>query len=86
LTAREELRRTQLGLDQLPPRCRQVIWLHKVEGLSTRETAERLGISLDTVEKQITQGMRALADFMIGGSGKIRRPFYARRRSRSEVQ
>ena len=86
LTAREELRRTQLGLDQLPPRCRQVIWLRKVEGLSTRETAERLGIGLDTVEKQITQGMRALADFMLGGSGKIRRPFYARRRSRSEVQ
>src|SRR5689334_2938293 len=44
LTAREELRRTQLGLDQLPPRCRQVIWLRKVEGLATRETAERLGI------------------------------------------
>jgi len=85
LTAREELRRTQRGLDQLPPRCREVIWLRKVEGLSTRETAERLGISLDTVEKQISQGMRALADFMLGGNGKIRRPLYARRRSGGEV-
>lgn len=85
LTAREELRRTQRGLEQLPPRCREVIWLRKVEGLSTRETADRLGISLDTVEKQITQGMRALADFMLGGSGKIRRPFYAPRRSGSEL-
>ncbi|HKP34065.1 MAG TPA: RNA polymerase sigma factor [Sphingomicrobium sp.] len=86
LTAREELRRTQQGLDQLPPRCREVIWLRKVEGLSTRETAERLGIGLDTVEKQITQGMRALVDFMLGGDGKIRRPLYARRRSRSELR
>ena len=85
LSAREELRRTQQGLDQLPPRCREVVWLRKVEGLSTRETAERLGISVDTVEKQITQGMRALVDFMLGGDGKIRRPFYARR-SRSDLQ
>lgn len=85
LSAREELRLTQRGLDQLPPRCREVVWLRKVEGLSTRETAERLGIGLDTVEKQITQGMRALVDFMLGGDGKIRRPFYARRRSRNEL-
>jgi RNA polymerase sigma-70 factor (ECF subfamily) len=86
LSAREELRRTQRGLDQLPPRCREVIWLRKVEGLSTRETAERLGIGIDTVEKQITQGMRALVDFMLGGNGKIRRPFYARRRSGSDLR
>ena len=85
LSAREELRRTQRGLDQLPARCREVIWLRKVEGLSTRETAERLGISSDTVEKQVTQGMRALVDFMLGGSGKIRRPFYPRRRSGGEM-
>jgi RNA polymerase sigma-70 factor (ECF subfamily) len=84
LTARDELRRAQEGLDRLPPRCRQVVWLRKVQGLSTRETAEELGISIDTVEKQITQGMRALVDFMLGGSGKIRRPPILRRRSRSE--
>ena len=84
LNAREELRRTQHGLDQLPPRCREVVWLRKVEGLSTRETAERLGVGVDTVEKQITQGMRALVDFMLGGNGKIRRPSFGRRRSGSE--
>lgn len=85
LSARDELRRTQQGLDQLPPRCREVVWLRKVEGLSTRETAERLGVTVDTVEKQITQGMRALVDYMLGGSGKIRRPFTARRRSGSDL-
>lgn len=85
LSAREELRLTQQGLDRLPARCREVVWLRKVEGLSTRETAERLGIGVDTVEKQITNGMRALVDFMLGGNGKIQRPFYARRRSRSDL-
>jgi len=59
--------------------------LRKVEGLSTRETADRLGITVDTVEKHITQGMRALVDFMLGGPGKISRPTFGRRRSRSEL-
>lgn len=85
LNAREELRLAQRGLDQLPPRCREVVWLRKVEGLSTRETADRLGVGIDTVEKQITQGMRALADFMLGGTGRIRRPRLDRRRSGSEL-
>lgn len=71
LEARDDLRRTQQGLDQLPPRCREVVTLRKIEGYSTRETAERLGVGIDTVEKQLTLGMRALVDFLLGGSGKI---------------
>lgn len=73
LTARDELRRVQAGLDRLPPRCREVVRLRKIEGLSTRETAERLGVGIDTVEQQTVHGMRALVDFMLGGTGKIQR-------------
>lgn len=73
LTGREELRRVQLGLDRLPPRCREVLRLRKVEGLSTREVAARLGVGIDAVEQQTTLGMRALVDFMLGGDGRIRR-------------
>jgi RNA polymerase sigma-70 factor (ECF subfamily) len=73
LLAREELRRIQLGLEQLPPRCREVVLLRKIRGLSTRETANELGIGIDTVEKQMTLGMRALANFMLGGSAKVQR-------------
>ena len=83
LNARDELRRAQRGLEQLPARCREVVWLRKVEGLSTRETAIRLGISVDTVEKQTTLGMHALVDFMLGGDGKIKRPLQFRRRTRT---
>lgn len=73
LSAREELRRAQAGLDLLPPRCREVVRLRKIEGLSTRETATRLGVGIDTVEKQLTLGIRAMADFMLGGSGRVHR-------------
>jgi RNA polymerase sigma-70 factor (ECF subfamily) len=73
LTARDELRRAQAGLDLLPPRCREVVRLRKVEGLTTREAAERIGVTVATVERQMVQGMRALVDYMLGGTGKIRR-------------
>lgn len=84
LSARDELRRAEAGLSRLPPRCREVVRLRKVEGLSTKETAARLGISSDTVEKQMTQGMRALVDFMLGGAGKITRPPVVRRLFKGE--
>ena len=62
----------QAGLDRLPKRCREVIVLRRVEGLSQKEVAEQLGISVSTVEQQLTKGMRALVDFMLGGAGKVR--------------
>lgn len=74
LGGRDELRRLQLGLQNLPTKCRQVVELRKIHGMSQREVATRLGISEDTVERQTLLGMRALADFMLGGAGKIQRP------------
>lgn len=83
LEARDELRRAMAGIATLPPRCREVIRLRKVEGYSTREVAEQLGIGINTVEKQTTLGMRALVDFMLGGSGRIERPV-ARRSAKKD--
>ena len=74
LIARDELRRAMVGLERLPRRCRDVVRLRKFEGLSTLEVAEQMGVTIHTVEKQLTLGMRALTDFMLGGSGKIERP------------
>lgn len=81
-SANAELRRFELGLKRLPDRCREVVTLRKVEGLSQRECAERMGISEDTVERQIRHGMRALADFMLGGEGRIVRGASGGQRSR----
>lgn len=73
LTARDELRRVQAGLERLPARCRQVMTLRRVEGLSTKEVAAHLNISVSTVEQQVVHGLRALTDYMMGGQGRIRR-------------
>ncbi|MBD3835339.1 MAG: sigma-70 family RNA polymerase sigma factor [Brevundimonas sp.] len=82
LAAREDLRRAHDGLERLPPRCREVVRLRKLEGLSTRDVAERLRVSHHTVERQLTLGMRALTDFMLGGEGRIERGAPARRKTR----
>jgi len=84
LSARDGLRHAQAGLEKLPPRCRDVVRLRKVEGLSTREAAERLGVGIDTIERQLTLGMRALTDHMLGGAGRIVRAKFAPRRKRSD--
>ena len=62
--AREELRRLQAALDQLPPRCREAIVLRQVHGLSQREIAARMDISEKTVERHLSIGVRALADML----------------------
>lgn len=80
LDARDQLRRAQAGIAALPPRCSEVVRLRKIEGLSTAEAAERLGVSNATVERQLTMGMRALANFMLGGTAKLKRPTLIRRR------
>ena len=85
LTARDELRHAKEGIDKLPPKCREVILLHKVDGMTDRQAAEALGVSVETVRRQIKLGMKALIDHMLGGSGKIVRKNY-RRRAREEAQ
>ena len=56
--AKEELRRLQQAVDALPPRRRKIFVLHKYEGLSYSEIADKLGISKNTV---MVQMMKALS-------------------------
>lgn len=42
----------------LPPRCREIVILHKLQGLPQREVAARLGLSERTVEGQIRIGVK----------------------------
>lgn len=71
LDARQVLRRLAEAFDRLPDRCRQVVWLRRVEELSQKEVAARLGISEKTVEKQVAKGARLIADYF-HGSGRFR--------------
>jgi len=79
LAARDELRHAQAGIDKLPPRCREVMRLRKLDGLSTQEAADALGVSTETIRQQLKYGMKALIDHMMGGSGRVVRPSFARR-------
>jgi RNA polymerase sigma-70 factor (ECF subfamily) len=67
VSARQELKLLALALDRLPPRCRKVMWLRRVEGLSQREVAERLGVSVKAIEQQVSKGSRLLAQFVLAG-------------------
>lgn len=84
LDARDSLRRVQEGLEKLSPRVREIVLLRKIDGLDVRETAERLGIGKDAVNHQVMMGMKALADHMLGGAGRIVRRKYGARRTRGE--
>ncbi len=49
----------------LPEKCRIVFSLSRFEQCSHREIAEQLGISVKTIENQITKAMRMLRDILM---------------------
>lgn len=66
---RDELRRLAHALARLPTRVAEVFHLRRVEGLSQRDVAVRLGIAESTVEKHMVRGVIMMADwFKSGGS------------------
>jgi RNA polymerase sigma factor (sigma-70 family) len=66
LSAWQELKRVTRAFNQLPPRCREIVWLKKVDDLSMQEVANLLGLSVRTVENQVLKGMRLLSDTVYG--------------------
>ena len=53
-----DLERTFLqAVDQLPPKCKQVFVLSRLENLSHKEISSRLKISTKTVEVQVTKAL-----------------------------
>lgn len=58
--ARQEWHNLEQAIAALPPGCRSVLLLRKVELLSHQEIADRLGIAISTVEKQHARALRLL--------------------------
>ena len=58
--ARQEYALLERAIAELPAGCRSVLLLRKVELLSHREIADRLGIAISTVEKQHARALRLL--------------------------
>ncbi|PZP59166.1 MAG: hypothetical protein DI597_17085 [Pseudoxanthomonas spadix] len=60
----ERAQRMKTGLERLNPRPREVLLLHRLDGLSHAQIAERLGISVSMVEKHIARASFFLRDWM----------------------
>jgi len=68
VAGRDELRRLDRMLASLPARVAEVFRLRRVEGLSQREVAQRLGVAESTVEKHMARGAVLVAErFKTGG-------------------
>ena len=53
--ASQRLRSVEAAVARLPPRCREVFWYHRVDGLSYAQVAALLGISVSAVEKHMAR-------------------------------
>ncbi len=61
LQGKDELVLLEQALAELPARTRKVLLLHRFEGLKYREIAERIGVSVSSVEKHIAAAARHIA-------------------------
>ena len=57
------------AIEQLPPKCREIVKLRYQEGLKTKEISDAMGISSRTVETQLYKALKLLR-------GKVRRVFF----------
>lgn len=63
--------RLWMAIDRLPQRCREVFLMSKRDGFSNAEIAEELGISVKTVENQMTKAYKALRDSLVPQGRKV---------------
>lgn len=60
---REKIELLGRAIGALPAKCREVVLLHKIHGLSQREVASRLGLAEKTVENHIALGVKRCEEF-----------------------
>lgn len=58
---RETLRRVTELMDRLPQTVREVLLMRRVEGLSQKAVAQKLGLPESTVEKRTAKGLKMLS-------------------------
>jgi RNA polymerase sigma-70 factor (ECF subfamily) len=71
VSQRQELEMLTEAIQALPERCRQVLTLRKLYGLSQKEIAAQLGIAEHTVEAHVGAGLRRCTEYFArrGASG-----------------
>jgi len=58
----------------LPEKCRQVFLLRKVHGLAHKEIAERMSLSVSSVEKYLLRGILECKAFVDEQEGRVQNP------------
>ncbi len=71
VSANERRRSLLLVVNGLPPKCRDVFVLRWIHGMSQRDIAEKIGISVSTVEKHLAKGLRHCKTMMTEGKRAI---------------
>lgn len=54
----------------MPPKCLEVFRLRKIDDLSHAEISEKLGISVKTIERHLTKGLRICRETMDADQGR----------------
>jgi len=69
---RSELRRVAKIMQEMPPRMREAMYLRRIEGLPPAQVAERMSISVSTVETHLIKGLRLLMQRLDGQEERTR--------------
>jgi len=69
--SRERVRLLARAIAALPPQCAKVFILRKMQGMSQKEIAVRLNISVRTVENHVALGLSRCRDYMRAHGGTV---------------
>ncbi len=61
--ANEQAKKIADALDRLPPKCKEVFLMVKLHGMSYKQTAEMLKLSVKTVENQMGKAIKTLREY-----------------------
>ncbi|WP_159517001.1 RNA polymerase sigma factor [Sunxiuqinia indica] len=63
LTYAETLQQVEMIIDKLPPQRRAIFILNRMEGMKYKEIADLLAISVNTVQKQMTEAVKHVTQY-----------------------
>lgn len=64
ICTREELAVLADAIARLPSRCREIVMLRKIQGVSQKEIARMLGVSEVTVQNQVARGVNRCREYL----------------------